>query len=213
MTTSVYFDLDGTLVNYALPFAAWFDQSVPTETTAEMTDAFSDALDDALDAYAADPYERAFEAVCEEYDLVGRPEMLAAAFVRTEVTSARVAPEVRNLLDILSRRHDIGVLTNGNETVQRRKLQVLGLDKWVDELVVSSEVRARKPQAEMFETAKERLPADTFVLVGDDYEADIAPADEHGFETVYVGSENRPDATVAAEDTEALATLLLALLD
>lgn len=213
MMTSVYFDLDGTLVSYALPFAAWFDQSVPTETTAEMRDSFSDALEAALDAYASHPYERAFETVCEEYDLIGRPEVLAAAFVRIEVTSARVAPQVRNLLGILSRRHDIGVLTNGNETVQRRKLQVLGLDKWVDELVVSSEVEARKPQAEMFETAKERLPADTFVLVGDDYEGDIVPAREHGFETVYVGADDEPDATVTAEDTEALATLLLALLE
>ena len=213
MTTSVYFDLDGTLISYALPFAAWFDQSVPTRTTPEMTDAFSDHLDAALESYASDPYERAFEALCEEYDVGTPPEMLAAEFVRTEVTSARVAPPVRNLLDILSRRHDIGVLTNGNETVQRRKLQVLGLDKWVDELVVSSEVRARKPQAEMFEAAKERLPADTYIFVGDDYEEDIVPAREYGFETVYVGIENELEATVAAADIEALATLLLALLE
>ncbi|SFR66474.1 HAD family hydrolase [Halogeometricum limi] len=212
MTTSVYFDLDGTLLTYATPFSAWFEQSVPGETTAEMTETFSDELTDALDAFEPNPYERAFETVCEQYALDTPPEMLAASFVRTECIASRVAPSVRRLVETVSARHQTGVLTNGNETVQRRKLQMHGLEKWVDALVVSSEVGAKKPDARMFEAAKERLPADAFVYVGDSYDTDVSPAQEHGFETVYVGDEHRP-STVTVRDTESLAALLLPLFE
>lgn len=167
-----------------------------------------DATDRALDGFESDPYRRAFESVCREYGVEGDPEALAAAFLRTEVDATRLAPSVRRLLEAVAERHRVGILTNGDGAVQRRKAEAHGLDEMVDAVVVSGDVGARKPEAEMFETAKARLPADAFVLVGDSYETDIVPARENGFETAYVGDEHRPAATVTAADTEALASLL-----
>ncbi|ADQ69329.1 haloacid dehalogenase superfamily enzyme, subfamily IA [Halogeometricum borinquense DSM 11551] len=208
MTTTVYFDLDGTLLDYETPFDTWFERTVPVEATAAITETFGSNLTASLDSFEPDPYERAFEVVCNEYGIDADPEALATTFVDTEVAATRVAPSVRRLVASVAERHQSGILTNGNETVQRRKVETHGLDELVDEIVVSEEVGARKPDAGIFETAKERLPADAFVFVGDSYETDIVPAQEHGFETVYVGDDHRPDATVAAANTEALASLL-----
>lgn len=66
---------------------------------------------------------------------------------------------------------------------------------------------------EIFEEAKERLPAEEFVYIGDTFEEDIVPAREAGFKTVYVGEEPHPDASVATRGTEELAALLLPLIE
>jgi len=92
--------------------------------------------------------------------------------------------------------------------MQRRKLEEHGLDDLADAVVISNEVGVRKPNPQIFETAKERLPAESYLYVGDTFEEDIAPAREGGFETVYIG-DDRPDAPVSARRTAALASLLL----
>jgi len=94
--------------------------------------------------------------------------------------------------------------------MQRRKLEEHGLDDLADAVVISNEVGVRKPNPQIFETAKERLPAESYLYVGDTFEEDIAPAREAGFETVYIG-DDRPDAPVSARRTAALASLLLPL--
>jgi putative hydrolase of the HAD superfamily len=59
--------------------------------------------------------------------------------------------------------------------MQRRKLAEHGLADLVDTGIVSNEVGSRKPDQDVFEEARKRLPAETFVYVGDTFEEDIGP--------------------------------------
>lgn len=97
--------------------------------------------------------------------------------------------------------------------MQRRKLEAHGLEHLVDEIVVSNRIGARKPAAEISEHAKSKLAAETFVYVGDFLEEDVVPARTHGFETVYVGDENPPEATLTVVDAEDLAAVVGPLLE
>jgi len=85
-------------------------------------------------------------------------------------------------VESLAKRHQFGVLTNGDGYgyMQRRKLEEHGLDDLADAVVISNEVGVRKPNPQIFETAKERLPAESYLYVGDTFEEDIAPAREAG---------------------------------
>ena len=215
MTTTVYFDLDGTLLEYTRPFDDLFAQVVPAsiDVTDEMTDTYGNRLLTALDDLEDDPFERAFAAVVREYDVPVDPAVLADEFVRAEVEASRITDPVRRLVELVTHHHSAGVLTNGDGRTQRRKLEAHGLDDVVDSVVVSTEVGARKPSPEIFEHAKAALPADTFVYVGDTYEEDVVPARECGFETVYVGDDHGPAATLTVTDTEDLAAVLGALLE
>ncbi|WP_238593365.1 HAD family hydrolase [Natronobacterium lacisalsi] len=215
MTATVYFDLDGTLLEYTRPFDQLFERTLPdgVDATESMVKTYSDRVLAALDDLEDDPYERAFAAVCREYDVPGDPAALADEYVETEVAATRVPETTRRLVELVARDHRAGVLTNGDGRMQRRKLTAHGLDDLVESVVVSNEFGARKPASEIFEHAKAELPAETFVYVGDTFEEDIVPARECGFETVYVGDDVRTEATLTVADLDDLAAVLRPLLD
>lgn len=212
MTTTVYFDLDGTLLEYDTPFGELFAQVLPVDPTEEMTVRYSERLLAGISEIADDPYERAFAAVCDAYDLDADPEALASEYVKTEAEATHVAPVVTELVEAVATRHRTGILTNGDGRMQRRKLDMHGFTDLVETVIVSNEVGVRKPDQAIFEEAKDRLPADTYVYIGDTFEEDVVPAREAGFEAVYVGAEHHPDAPVTTMGTEELASVLLPLL-
>lgn len=213
MTTAVYFDLDGTLIECAEPFADILAVSLPDDYSEEMLQTYSDHPLAAITDVEDDPVIRAASSVVEQYDLDQDPEVMAAEHVAAEVGATRVHPSVYDLLDIVSARHRTGILTNGDGDLQRRKLEGHGLDEYVETVIVSNEVGVRKPDAGIFEEVKRRLEAGTHVYIGDTYEEDIVPAREQGFEAVYVGEEHQPDAAVSTRGTEELASLLVPLFE
>lgn len=214
MTATVYFDLDGTLLEYTRSFDELVAEVLPADVddTEPVVAAYCERVLTALNDLEDDPCERAFAAVCREYDIAGDPEALADEYVRTEVAATRVPESVHRLVELVAQEHNAGILTNGDGRIQRRKLEAHGLDDLVDAAIVSNEFGARKPAVELFEHAKAQLPAETHVYVGDTFEEDIVPARAQGFETVYVGDEHRPAATLTVTDTADLAALLGPLL-
>ena len=212
MTTTVYFDLDGTLIDYTTPFADIFGQTLPVDASEEMTDTYFAEVLSGITQVEENPYRRAFEIVRREYDLDVNPETVAETYIEKEAAATHTLPSVKQLVERVATQHQTGILTNGDGRMQRQKLENHGLAELVDTVIVSNEVGSRKPDQDIFEEAKKRLPAETFVYVGDTFEEDIVPAIEAGFRTVYVGEDHRPDAPVAASGTEELAELLLPLI-
>lgn len=213
MTTSVYFDLDGTLLTYTTPFSELFGQVLPTDATDEMAETYSEQVLTSISQVEDNPYQRAFRAVSDQYDLDLDTERLAAAYVEREATATRLPRAVRQLVASIAARHQVGILTNGDGRMQRRKIAEHRLGEFVDTVIVSNEIGVRKPNQAIFDEAKERLPADVFVYIGDTFEEDIVPARNAGFRTVYVGEEPHPDTPVATSGTAELAAVLLPLTD
>lgn len=209
--TAVYFDLDGTLIDYAAPFGELVADTLPVEATDAMCRTYSENVLRSIRRVEDDPYERGFAAVAEEHRLDFDAAQLAERYIEREIAATRIEDSVFELVRSVFERHPTGVLTNGVGRVQRRKLEAHGLDDLVDVVLVSNELGVRKPDDGIFEAATERLPADTHLYVGDTYEEDIVPAEKNGFETVYVGDDSR-DAPVSADGTAALADVLNALL-
>ncbi|HHX15521.1 MAG TPA: HAD-IA family hydrolase, partial [Fibrobacter sp.] len=68
-----------------------------------------------------------------------------------------------------------------------RFLDKTGLTPWVDEIVVSGEIRLKKPDAKIFEYTLKKLgllPSEA-LMVGDDYEKDIVGAKNIGISTYF----------------------------
>jgi FMN phosphatase YigB (HAD superfamily) len=71
--------------------------------------------------------------------------------------------------------------------MQRAKLDRHGLTDRFEDVLTSGETDSMKPRDGFFEAAKERLPADRHVYVGDRIGTDVVPACENGFRGVLVG--------------------------
>jgi putative hydrolase of the HAD superfamily len=213
MTTALYFDLDGTLLSYTEAFDDMVAAVLPCKATQPMLDTYTEAVLGEIDEMTESPFEHAFGTVCREYGIDADPSTLAAEYRNREAAATAVPPAVRDLVTHLADRHPVGILTNGDGPMQRRKVEAHGLDDLVDTVLVSNELGVRKPDPAIFDIARERLPADRHVYIGDTYEEDIVPAADCGFLTAYVGNDVGPAATVSAAATADLATFLAALLD
>ncbi|WP_233710739.1 HAD family hydrolase [Natronococcus pandeyae] len=200
MTTAVYFDLDGTLCTYDRSFEEQFATTVSPygEPTDAAYDAYVDRLFGALESCESEPYRRAFEAVAETAELDVAPVTLASDHCETELEALVVSANATRVLERVAETNPIGILTNGDGSQQRAKLERHGLGELVEEVLVSNDVGAGKPDPEIFDLAKERLPADEHVYVGDSYDEDIVGARSAGFRTIYV-VENE----TGANDTDA----------
>ena len=84
----------------------------------------------------------------------------------------------------------LGIITDGRPEGQRAKLQVLGLETMVDEIIVTDEFGGpefRKPNPRAFETMKERLGVEyaEMCYVGDNTKKDFIAPEELGMRSIW----------------------------
>jgi len=99
-------------------------------------------------------------------------------------------PGAANALDRLHQRYRLGLLTNAGdsgEVLVRAALRRVGLDGHFDLVLAARELGRRKPDLAFYRLATHVLGCrpDQVIMVGDDYEADIAGAQRAGLRTVW----------------------------
>lgn len=99
-------------------------------------------------------------------------------------------PGVRESLAHLADRFPLGLVTNGNSDIQRRKLARSGLEEYFKTVVVSGDVglQTLKPDPAPFERALKSIGANpqNAVMVGNDPVNDIQGAASLGMKTIWV---------------------------
>ena len=217
--TAIFFDVDGTLVRWDGEYGAILERAVERvlgRADDELLDYYNERFFEHFGNFADDPYRRAFADGCERFDIDADPAALADALVECEFDAVEPVPGVAEVVPKLAERHTLGLLTNGVPAVQFGKVERQGLLDYFDVRVASHDpaIEATKPDAAIYEAARERADraeggfdagTDAPVMVGDDYEPDVAGAREHGFEAVHVDAAAR-GATVP--DFQTLAALL-----
>ena len=84
------------------------------------------------------------------------------------------------------------VVTNGVATTQRNKLRLSGFGELMEDLFISEELGANKPDAKFFEGCLERLPEkdiSKILLVGDSLSSDIQGANNAGIDCCWYNPE------------------------
>jgi putative hydrolase of the HAD superfamily len=140
----------------------------------------------------APPYRRAaWGAALERFgvrdgDLAAE---LAERFVAERAGRQRLFPEVLPALAALRGAGlRLGILTNGDRDLQRRKAAQSGLAALADHVVISGAVGIGKPEPEVFRHALALCGArpDEAVMVGDSRERDVAGGAAAGLHTVWL---------------------------
>ena len=108
----------------------------------------------------------------------------------------------------------LAILTNGPSELQRGKLDRFGFAPYVDAIAISGEIGAAKPDARAYAAVEEMLgiPAAELVMVGDNWEWDIAGALDAGLAAAYyVGREDPPPEREGVYRLDSVADLPAAL--
>ncbi|MFB6206881.1 MAG: HAD family hydrolase [Haloglomus sp.] len=220
MTTAVYFDLDGTLLQFTRPYGTFVAEVLDAHlgrAPDELVEAYDEAFHERFVAIEPAPVRGAMQAVVDRAHEAGYPvgdpdvDEMVAALSRAEYAGTRVAEGVSDLLARLDAAGcRLGVLTNGLPEWQTGKLDTHGLTGRFEAVVTSYGAGAHKPDAAIFEAATERLPADRHVMIGDDFEPDVQGARDAGWRAVHLdgitgaraGSIAELEATLASFDNE-----------
>lgn len=209
MTVGVTFDLDGTLTTLDRPWQDIVETALLGEPDADAIETFAQTLRAGLEDLRSDSIEHAAAVTVRDHQLASDPATVAQRFRDREVSATVAVPGARQLVNRVAETHPTAILTNGDDDLQRRKADALGFTDAVDEIVVSTEAGASKPDGAIFETAARRLGAETFVHIGDDRSADVGGALAAGWEAVHVDGTGDPEEPLATvSDLSRLAALL-----
>ncbi len=92
-----------------------------------------------------------------------------------------------DLLDYLSPKYKLHVITNGFEEIAHIKLQSSGLEKYFNQVITSEKAGAKKPARKIFEFALQTSNAlvHDSIMIGNDSIADIKGALDVGMDQIY----------------------------
>ena len=198
---AIVFDLDDTLYPYRAFVRSGF-RAVACRLAAERRLSPAAVLRVLRRALANGQRGHELQELCARFAL---PESLIgslAELIREHTPSLRLPRESRQVLKALRRDWKLGVLTNGEPQIQRRKVAALGVGDLVDAVRFAAECGARhgKPALSAFRAALDRLnvAAASAVFVGDDPRTDIEGAAAAGMKTIHVTSYYGADERCAA---------------
>ncbi|MGB9933380.1 HAD family hydrolase [Haloarcula amylolytica] len=198
MTTTICFDLDDTVVRYPEPYENIIRRTVEAhgiEYTDELRAVSKDVFYTAFEALEPDPYRQSMAAVVEAAGADVDLDALVETLRETEYASTTVPDAARDSLTALAADNQLAIVTNGVRDRQIGKLDHHGLADLFDRFVASYEVGAHKPDSAPFDRVREELPADEYVMVGNEYETDVEGARNAGFVPIHYesGDDGGPD--------------------
>jgi putative hydrolase of the HAD superfamily len=130
----------------------------------------------------------------------GATEEATLAAYRTELQNEiKAFPGVSSTLESLSRQFVLALLSNGDPKHQREKLRQSGLGGFFesDKILIAGDINSRKPNPAVYGKIQSmlKLPMQSILHVGDQWEADIAGPSEAGMQTCWVSGSTFEKAT------------------
>jgi putative hydrolase of the HAD superfamily len=120
------------------------------------------------------------------------PFELNSAFLEAMADICTLLPGARELLDALSGKAKLGIITNGFTELQAIRLERTGLSNYFEHVVISEEVGVAKPDLGIFDHAHQLmgLPCKTKILmVGDNPHSDVLGGINFGIETCWLNTQ------------------------
>ena len=163
----IFFDIGSTLVDESIAY-----QNRIRKTIANSNITYNEFMDRLFQI------EGDFKSVCTSFGLKPAP---------WNSDDESVYPEAEDCLRALSKRYKIGIIANQNPG-SRERLERIGLLKYIDLVIASSEEGVAKPDLRIFQIALERAKCkpEESVMVGDRIDNDIIPANKIGMKTVWI---------------------------
>lgn len=118
-----------------------------------------------------------------------------------------IVPGAIELLEYLTKKFEVRILSNGFKGVQAKKLISGGLEKYIHSMILSDDIGITKPLPGIFEYAVKCVSGtpESTLMIGDNYEADVCGAHNAGWKTIFF---NRRGTKVDNNVADAVVTSL-----
>ncbi len=113
---------------------------------------------------------------------------IAQDYIKISPTKTKLFPNAKEVIEKLSQKYTLHILTNGFSEVQFVKVKNSGLAPYFSTIITSEMAGYQKPNPEIFNYALKQTGAATenTLMIGDDLEADILGAKAFGMDQIYV---------------------------
>ncbi|KGE18985.1 HAD family hydrolase [Paenibacillus wynnii] len=209
---AIFFDLDDTLYNHLVPFRDGVREVLGlTENAVNIADLFhrvrhhSDLL---WPKYLQGELELEetrllrMELAFAEFGLDLNREMAAevqAAYIDRQYKIKLIDGVLPQLQRFISGGHTVGIITNGPEDHQMKKIRALGVDKLIpeDRIFISDAVGIAKPDPEIFAyvNRKTETTPEHCLYIGDTWGNDVVGALEAGWKVCWYNPRDRQPLT------------------
>ena len=195
--TIILFDLDGTLFDYDASETkalrnTFIDFNLPFENDVIQT--YRD-----LNSLLWQQFEKGtisqqvikvlrFEQLADALKLEFDAEEFSNLYLKHLSEGTDLIDGARQIIEFLSDKAGLVLITNGLTIVQRPRIKNSGLEQYFKEIIISEEVGSAKPDTKIFDITFERLdfPAKEDVLiVGDNLSSDVAGGVNYGIDTCW----------------------------
>lgn len=213
---AVFFDIDDTLYDQAQPFAhavATVLGGLPAPA-GELYKASRRHSGEVFAAYGRgshpteDVYIRRMKGTLAEFGISLSDDQARAmqhAYASHSMDGMELDPAMRASLEWCARRAErgVGIITNGSPRMQRGKLRLLGVGRWVapEHVFISEELGIAKPDPAIFRHACDVMGAscEGSLYIGDAYDVDVRGAAAAHMPVIWFNHRDNP----APQDPEA----------
>ena len=110
-------------------------------------------------------------------------------------TKSKLMPHAREVLEYLSAKYNLYILSNGFKELQFHKMRSSDIDKYFRKVVLSDDIGILKPWPEIFHFALSATQSELndSLMIGDSWENDIAGAAGAGMHQVFYNLSRRTD--------------------
>jgi putative hydrolase of the HAD superfamily len=118
-------------------------------------------------------------------------EALGDDYVHLAPYKTHLIPDTREVLEYLSQRYTLHIITNGFEEVQHIKLEKCGIEKYFQTVTTSEKAGCKKPDADIFLYAMATGKASAYnsLMIGDDLHVDVQGALDVGMKAIHFNPE------------------------
>jgi 2-haloacid dehalogenase len=137
-----------------------------------------------LESLKARRFELFFQAIGIEYD----PVLGSQQYLHHLGEQAGLLDGAEDIVKTLATNFRLAVVTNGIKEVQRRRLEKSPFEDCFEEIIISDEIGASKPDAAYFEITFERIgnpPKAEALIIGDSLTSDMQGAANYGIDACW----------------------------
>ena len=202
---AIIFDIDGTLIDYdyaqyqtldkLLDIIPWNNSTRPmTKEVFEYWYKEKNEFYTRPDSNKVNQYEQQkiiLENVLANWKIIVDSTQLTNTLFDIYETTWRAYPDVLECLFKLNE-YKLCIISNGDSKFQRLKLTKTGLDKYFSEVLVSGDIKIKKPNSKIFQTMSDNIniPLNKCVYIGDRLDFDAIGSSDAGMLGVWLNRKN-----------------------